>query len=100
MVPEPTSLSGSRLVAAVVFAVAFTLAISAASYAQPPKDDGGTGGGPGYSPEIDMPGAERSMSAPRLPSDESATEAAPDPDEAAPESDEDKEKVEGGQAPN
>lgn len=76
------SRSGSRLIAAVAFALA--LALAAPSNAQRVRGDEGTGGAAGYSPPIDMPaGGAAPMDAPspstEMPADApAAPEAMPD----------------------
>jgi hypothetical protein len=75
----------SSLFAVIGLVLTLTFAIFGPSYAQPSKEDDGTGAGAGNSPPIDeprggaaMPDATAPMDAPPTPPDENAGQAAPE----------------------
>ena len=82
--------SHARLIAASALAFALTLGAPGSSLAQRTKDDG-TGGAAGYSPPVDMPSGGAPMpdaapmnAPPMPPSDDGASQGAPEPVPAAP----------------
>ncbi len=80
-----------RLIVASALALALTLGAPGSSIAQRTKGDEGTGGAAGYSPPVDMPSGGAPMpdaapmnAPPAPPPDDGASQGAPEPVPAAP----------------